>query len=112
MKHLLVAPVWRCGAGLALAGALLAAGCSSQTTTTVTTDVCAEVGKIEANADAVAALDGLSPSSAAGVLWVDLKSACVNGQPTPGVSTSWAQLVEEELAALLPSVLPAVAAIL
>jgi hypothetical protein len=103
MKHL---------ATLALAGALLAAGCSPQTTTTVATDVCAEIGKIEANPAAVAALDGLSQSSAAGVLWADLKSACPGGEPAPGVSTSWAQLVEEELAALLPSVLPAVAAIL
>ena len=91
--------------------AALGLGACAQLSSAVGT-VCTQVQSIESNPAAAGPLDAQDPHSAAGVLWADAKAACVNGAPAPGVSTSWTQLVVNELTALLPSVLPALVGLL
>ena len=98
----------------AIAAALVAAlglgGCAQLSS--VDNTVCTEVQSIESNPAASGPHDAQDPHSAVGVLWADAKSACLNGAPAPGVSTDWAQFVEQELLALIPSVLPALVGLL
>jgi hypothetical protein len=87
-------------AALALAGALLTAGCAASTTSS---QVCTEVQAIENNTAAAALLNGEPATSAIGVVWADVKSACQNGSLNPSVGESWAQQVLQDLLALAPS---------
>ena len=91
-------------AALVLAAPLALGACSpAQVSGTVST-VCADVAAISPPARAI--LDAQDPHSAAGVLWADTKSACINGTIAANVSPDWAGLVVGELKTLLPQVLP------
>jgi hypothetical protein len=94
MKHGLLA-------ALAVAGGLAIGGCASGSNQEA--DVCTEVQAIESDAATAALLDGEPSTSAIGVVWADVKSACSNGSLNPTVSESWAEEVLQDLLALAPS---------
>lgn len=86
-----------------VSAALLALVGCTQVQHTVS-NVCADIAKIPA--PAVIVLDQQDPHSSVGVIWADVKAACANGAPTPGVALDWVGLVFGELKALAPTVLP------
>jgi len=95
----------------ALCGAIaLSAGC--QSTTQAVGTVCAQIAKYQADPAVTGPLDAQDPHSALGVLWADAKSACANGVPAAGASTDWTGLVTQEMLALAPTVIPALAGLL
>jgi hypothetical protein len=88
-------------AALVLAGVLAMGGCA----TNPAADVCGEVRTIENTPAALALINAQPPTSAIGVVWADLKSACSGGSLKPGVGESWASQVLQDLLALAPSLI-------
>ena len=89
---------------LALAAPLALGACTPQQVSGTVSTVCADVAAISPQARAI--LDAQDPHSAAGVLWADTKSACVNGTIAVGVDPTWGGMIVGELKALIPQVLP------
>ncbi len=92
---------------LALAGC----GGAANTPALVVTDACKVVATLKTAAEG-AVLDAQDPHSAAGVLWADLQSACVNGAPSPAVKTDWVGIVLAGLKTAAPYIIPVIAAAL
>lgn len=87
----------------ALAVAALALNACSQLTQTENA-ICARIAAMPPSA--VAILDAQDPHGVIGNLWAYQKSACVNGLPAAGVSTSFGAMIWGELKVLIPQLLP------
>jgi len=89
--------------GLLAAGALaLALGLGACAGSTPTQDVCGAVTAVEADPAAIAYLNAQPATSAIGVVWADISTACKSGTLASGVNQSWAQQVWQDLVALVP----------
>jgi hypothetical protein len=77
-------------------------GCTGLTN--VVSTVCGDIAKLPPSVTAV--FDAADPHSALGVLWADAKAGCVNGAPTPGVSTDWVGMIWGEIKVLAPTLIP------